>query len=104
MKTSILQSMLAKNKSVISDLVDSLRKEKDLLSHYNQGMSKLVLVNDITYGASFQIGVYSTSIKTIKWRMIELKKSLAQYAIIQKAIKDEIKKNNSRQMWSNDDN
>lgn len=96
MKTSILQSMLAKNKSVILDLEDNLRDEEDTLKTYKDILSRLALKTNTLH----QHRVYMMDITSSKWRITRLKKSLAQYAIIQKAIKDEIKGSRKVVAWN----
>lgn len=85
MKTSILQSMLAKNKSVINEL-----QQKVWLIKTNRGYVLKTLTRREELSPEEELCCYGS---VISWnlKIKKVRNQLKQYAIIQKAIKDEIK-------------
>ena len=97
MKTSILQSMLAKNKSVINEMNQEMNSVLGMLKRSRKEISTLMnegSLMSLRYIKTLQ----HSDIQDYK-RVSKLKKSLAQYAIIQKAIKDEIKGSGNVVAW-----
>ena len=95
MKTSILQSMLARNKEVISGLHESQEDLKTTLKELNQDI-KEVCTEEM---ASRYIMSLSEQKQCTLYFLQKNSKSLKQLAAIQKEIKEEIKYNDAMEAY-----
>jgi glutaredoxin 2 len=91
MKTSILQSMLARNKEVINNLNLQQEALKEYLQETN---SSIKSYEDAKYSSGYLHELIKNKYDVLK-DIQKNSKSLKQLAAIQKAIKEEIKFNNS---------
>jgi predicted transcriptional regulator len=95
MKTSILQSMLARNKELITDLHVQCFEIKSIVKDYNSEIASLSgdvhaerYVWNLLYGKKQELQQLGRN-----------QKSLKQLAEIQKAIKEEIRKNDAMEAY-----
>jgi hypothetical protein len=95
MKTSILQSMLARNKEVINNLYLDQIQNKEYLRETNISIKSY---EDAKYSSGYLHELIKNKYDVLRY-IQKNSKSLKQLAAIQKAIKEEIRMNDNQEAY-----